>query len=409
MDLTGWLLRHARPSVFLVTGPGGTQSRLAVERLIRERGYRQALSPAEANLLITCGSVRGALDEAVQRVWAQLALPRARAHFDGSSLAADVPAVLDRARAELTDVEHQRRARTGPSGVGTPGQERSGHDLSDEHRSGEGGQVHDMSGQEGSGHDMSDMELPGGLAMAERGPDRDGLTLDQLHLPLGPALPDWPSGLCLRLVIQGDVVQEAAVELVDESGAGANFWAGCSARAAALDSLCRLLSVAGWRDAGLAAQRLRDAVLADPAAGPRADPDPATCAAIEKWARRIRRSRLLRWSTDGLGVCADANGADANRAHGDATARWLRWLDLADGAQPSDPGAVDGSGESGGNRGSALDAPSGNRGQAARRTLDLLPELLVGQELAAVRLIVASLDPDLDAMLAAPVSGGGHA
>lgn len=381
MDLTGWLLRRTRPSVFLVTGSGGTGGRLAVERLIRQRGYRHALSPAEANLLITCGSVQGALDEAVQRIWAQFALPRARAHLDQPT---DVAAVLDLARAELIDIENQRRDVADPSGVGAPE-------------------------QESSGHDMSGMEMPGGLAMAERGPDRDGLTLDQLHLPLGPALPDWPSGLCLRLVIQGDVVQEAVVEIVGESGSGTDFWAGCSARAAALDSLSRLLSVAGWRDAGLAAQRLRDRVLADPAAGPRTDPDPATCAAIEKWTRRIRRSRLLRWSTDGLGACADVSGADANGAHGDATVRWLRWLDLADGAQPSDPEAVDGSGESGANRGSALDAPSGNRDRAARNTLGLLPELLVGQELAAVRLIVASLDPDLDAMLAAPLSGGVHA
>ena len=38
--------------------------------------------------------------------------------------------------------------------------------------------------------------------MADRGDDRDGLRLDQLHLPLGPVLPDWPAGLVLRVITQ---------------------------------------------------------------------------------------------------------------------------------------------------------------------------------------------------------------
>lgn len=365
MDLTSALLRRTRPSLFLITGVGGTGCRLAVERVVRERGFRQALSPAEANLLVTCGSLQGGLDDIADRAWAQLPLPHARLHVIELG---DLSAGLERALSELTDLDRQRQAVLIPAPVAGPVAKQPG--ASEDH----------------AGHDMSDMDLPGGLAMADRGPDRDGLSLDQLHVPLGPALPDWPAALCLRLLIQGDVVQEATAEVIGEGATGAPFWTAELSRPAALDSLQRLLSVAGWPTAALIARRLRDILLTDPTA----DIGPS----LEKWSRRVRRSSLLRWSTDGLGVLSEPTGSS-----GDATARWLRWLDLAAAPDPAGPVAPAVSAD--------LDQPS--RAEAARQILDALPGLLVGQELAAVRLIVASLDPDVEAMVAGSRQGGGHA
>ena len=69
------------------------------------------------------------------------------------------------------------------------------------------------------GHAMGDMawatwRCRAGLPMADRGEDRDGLKLDQLHVPLGPVLPDWPAGLVVRVTLQGDVVQHAEADAV---------------------------------------------------------------------------------------------------------------------------------------------------------------------------------------------------
>lgn len=337
MDLTAALLRQARPSVFLLTAPGATACRLAIERLIRVRGYRQAVAPAQANILLTCGELEGELMEIADRVWAQLPLPAARGQV---RVAAEAEHALDRTVAELTDPERQRHhARAATHGD------------------------HDMP-------DMDGMDMPGGLGMAERGPDRDGLTLDQLHVPLGPALSDWPTGLTLHLVLQGDVVQQASCEVVGADAAPAPFWTAHNAPSAALDSMQRLLSVAGWSTAALSARRFRDELLTGPTA--------AATRGVDRWARRVRRSRLLRWSTDGLGVFTEADGTRT-----DATVRWLRWLDEATGAAPA-------------------------RVRAPRRQLDALPALLIGQELAAVRLIVASLDPDLEALIAGSAQGQAH-
>lgn len=312
MDLTAALLRGTRPSVFVLTGPGGTGCRLAVEQLIRVRGYRQALAPAQANVLLRCGVLDA---EVAERVWAQLPLPAAR---EKVTVAAEAERALDRAVAELADPVRQRaQVRAVPA-------------------------------------------LPE-RDMAERAPDRDGVSLDQLHVPLGPALSDWPTGLRLHLVLQGDVVQAATCQVV--GAAAGPFWTVHNVPAAALDSLQRMLGVAGWSAAASTARRLRDEVLTH---------HTTAATQLDRWVRRVRRSRLLRWSTDGLGVLTEADGTRA-----DATARWLRWLDQLTGA------------------------PAPPRAEAARAHLDALPGLVVGQELAAVRLIVASLDPDIEAMIAA--------
>ncbi|MGI9002459.1 MAG: hypothetical protein ACR2GH_12435 [Pseudonocardia sp.] len=320
MGLTGWLRRYATPCPLLVTVRGGGAMRLAAERELRERGWAFASAPAEADLFVVCGVPGPELQDAVERVWSELPSPRARADIRDEAGAAGA---LDRAHARLDDAEEQRADTQARGGGGVA-------------------------------------ELP----MADRAPDRDGLVLDQLHVSLGPVLPDWPAGVALQLTIQGDVVQSAEVEVVGESGVGTSPWAG-DARAAALDSVARLLTVCGCDTAARTARRLRDQLLAGV----------ADDAELHRFTRRLRRSRTLRWATDGLGYLEGARGDLA----GDATQRWRRWIEVVE--QPERSGR-----------------PYGGRAERAQVALEVLPELLEGQELTAVRVVVASLDPDLDAL-----------
>jgi hypothetical protein len=185
---------------------------------------------------------------------------------------------------------------------------------------------------------MAGMELPGGLPMADRAPDRDGLMLDQLHVPLGPALPLWPPGLIVHTRLQGDVIQDATIETLD--GDHDPFWAAHPV-ARRLDASARLLAVAGWADAAATAQRLRDQALDGTTPN-----EP-----LRRWASRVRRSRPLRWLLAGVG----------RTDSGDALDRLYGWLD-----------------------------PTVHRDEP-QWTVDALPSLLAGAELAAARLIVASL------------------
>ncbi|WP_238697601.1 hypothetical protein [Streptomyces sp. E2N166] len=253
------------------------------------------------------------------------------------------------------------------------------------------------------------------MPMAEQGADRDGLALDQLHVSLGPFLADWPAGLTIRLVLQGDVVQRAGVDepaTPAAGGAAEPYWAqpwlrvasgervpvgeAVRRRAAAhLDSLGRLLAVAGWPAEAVRARRLRDDLLSG---APRA----AVAPRLERFTRRVGRSRTLAWLTSGIGVVTAQKAREAGvsgpaaRAGGDVTARYRQWLtdirrDLPrlEDAAPLDVAME----ESPRGLWSAEDPPSA-------ALIALLPRLLEGAELAAARLVVASLDPEPDELAA---------
>ncbi len=146
-----------------------------------------------------------------------------------------------------------------------------GHDMG-------GGMDHDMGGMDMGGMDM---DLPGGLVMADRMQDRDGLRLEGLHLSLGPLLPSWPAGLRLDVGLSGDVITSAEVARLDGAPEAA-----APTRVLALDALALLLQAAGWSDGARRARRAR----AEGGAGPHTD----------DLLRRLRRARLLRWSLRGL-------------------------------------------------------------------------------------------------------------
>ncbi|MEW2060280.1 hypothetical protein AB0899_05800 [Streptomyces sp. NPDC007002] len=469
MGLTAVLMRAAaaRPRVLLVTSPGGTAVRLAVEAELRSRDWPLAPTPAGADVMVVAGPDCPRLRSALGRLWQDMPQPRA---YVRATTADDVPALLDAGRACLSSPDRQRaETRTpgcedeDPSGrddehrEGCEGEHReegqaeSGHGRSGggprdqvhresgsgdlgpggDHRSGgadhEGHEDHEVSpggerrntdadhqGHQGhhGHHGSGDMEMPGGVPMAEPGEDRDGLTLDRLHLPLGPVLADWPAGLVVRVVLQGDVIQQADLGELSAGRVTDPFWArpwilasagepvavGEAVRrraAARLDSLGRLLSVAGWPAEAVTARRLRDDLLEEA-------PSSVVLSRAERFARRVGRSRTLYWLTRGIGPVstADARAAGvsgpAARAGGDVPARYRQWLTevlddvrALDSTAPLDPVAW----ESPRGRWDAERPPSA-------ALAGLLPGLLVGAELGAARLVVASLDPDPDELSA---------
>ncbi|MFJ3929400.1 hypothetical protein [Streptomyces sp. NPDC090029] len=404
MDLTGRALRAAaaRPRVLPAALPGGTPARLEAERLLRLRDWPVAATPAGADLLLVTGPDCPALHDPLERLWGDLPAPRARVH---AATAAEVASALDSGRGRLAAWSGRGSGAQGHAG---------GNDRAQESPEGGGGHAH---GQTDDGDTGTGMPMPGGLPLAETGPDRDGLALDRLHLALGPFLCDWPTGLTVRLVLQGDVVQEAVCDTSAAPG-GTLFWsdpwlraaagepvtAGAAARhraAATCDSLGRLLAVAGWPEQAVAARRLRDELLAGAPAGALRGP-------ADRLARRVGRSRVLAWLTRGIGrVDSGRTGGSAPAgppgADGDARDRYRRWLDRLghDVRHLDDPAPLDPY---------ATESPRGPWEPArppSAALLALLPALLVGAELATARLIVAGLDPDPEELAGAGVAPRG--
>ncbi|SDY71953.1 hypothetical protein SAMN05661080_04393 [Modestobacter sp. DSM 44400] len=353
MDLRQRLATVAvhRTSALVVEVPGWARTRWAVEREVRRRGWRLAVSPADADLLVTCGRPGPRLADALDLVWAQLPGPRARLDVPTSTAVADA---LNEAAAQLRDDERQRRDaadRPVEPAMGTPAEDDStAEDDGDAQEDDDHGDM-DMGGDHGD-MDM-DME-PGGIPLASGGGgDRDGLDLDVLHVPLGPVLPCWPPGLLLHCTLHGDVVAEARFEVLGAAAGSPPPRRTYRTPADRLDRAAQLLTLAGWDDAATQAARLRDDLL-DAA-------DPAFCVPVlDRLTRRVRRSRSLRWSLRGLG---DGPGGDV----------WDRLLELLEEARA----------------GLAGQQPAGSP-----TPVDVVPDLVAGLEFSAVRLVVASLDLD---------------
>ena len=264
---------------------------------------------------------------------------------------------------------------------------------------------------------MGDMGMPGGLPMADRGPDRDGLRLDQLHVPLGPVLPDCPG--------RARGPRDAA----GRRGPGGR--AGGSRRGRRL-----VLGSAGagrWPGKSLPPGRRRGAVppptsiawavsLLSRAGTLR--PPPRAASAMASWpgrlpgglrrdARRftskVARSRTLAWLTGGLGglsagdVAAAGVRGPALRAAGDVTARYRRWCaELADAVAALDHGLpLDPA---------VMIRPAGRSMTPGQPRRGCLPYCRAagGYGAGRARLIVASLYPDLDELPAGVGPGHGH-
>lgn len=338
MGLSDRLARRAvrRAHVLTVEVPGGWVVRAEVERAAVARGWQLATSPADADVLAVCGRPGEALAAAVDQVWRQVPGPRARVDVGGSDADAAAAALgraadlLRTSGATDTAPDHARR-------------EDSDGDTSEARGADE---------REHGGMDDMDMEMaPAGIPLARGADDRDGLEMDVLAVPLGPVLPCWPGGLVLRCRLHGDVVAEAAAEVLP-AAAPPVYTAGRDSASTGTgrryDAAGALLELAGWVDAAAVARRLRDRVLAG-------EPDGILEAGATRLHRRVTRSRTLRWALPG-----------------EVRDRLLAMLD-------------------GSTAGSPVDDP-----------LHALPGLVAGLDLAAVRLVVASLALDLSPALAQP-------
>ncbi|SSC22201.1 Hypothetical protein KLENKIAIHU_784, partial [Klenkia terrae] len=382
VDLSRRLAEAAvrRTCVLVVEVPGWAATRYAAELAIRRRGWRLASSPADADVLLTCGTPGPRLAEAVGLLWEQVPGPRARATVTARSA---VDAAMEQAAAALLDTGHQRAdaaQRSPDPAMGT----RAEHDEDDEDSGGSENQHADEEhASDGSDGDMNDSDMndgggdmdmdmePGGIPLAGGAQDRDGLEMDVLHVPLGPVLPHWPAGLLLHCTLSGDVVTEARPEVL---GAAVDAvpdppMPGASA-VDRLDRAARLLYLAGWEARATDALRLRDDLLAG-------NDDASVAAGVDRLVARIRRSWVLRWSLRGTGPISSGTceelGLD-DRATGDVHDRLVICLTEARSALEGD----------------RLPAPV---------SPEILAELLPGLEIGAVRLLVASLDLDTGAHL----------
>lgn len=286
--------------VLVVEAPGGWLARVTVEREVARRGWRLAVSAADADALVLVGAAGPQLRARVEVVWEQLPGPRSRVAVPSGTDAGRVGAALDAVAAELLDADRQAldaRQRGGPN-VAAMGDD-----------------------------DMDDDEMqmaPSGIPLAEGGPDRDGLEMDVLHVPLGPVLPHWPAGLVLRCALQGDVVLEAGASVLDGPHSHVDQPAPAERAARRCDQVADLLALAGWAGEHSAAVDARDVLLDRPDVA-------GGSALLDGLERRLRRARLLRWSLRGIGQLHSGEDGIEVPEHldGDVPARLWQLLDRA--------------------------------------------------------------------------------
>ena len=134
--------------------------------------------------------------------------------------------------------------------------------------------------------------MPDGIPLAEGAEDRDGLEMDELHLPLGPVLAHWPPGLVLTVTLHGDVVVAADVEqltpVTDPRPDDPTVRA-----ARLLDAAGAVLSLAGLPAESARVAALRDRCL---------DGELEGGSEVTTLGQRVARRRALRWVLGGLSI-----------------------------------------------------------------------------------------------------------
>lgn len=415
MDLNRWLgtLATRRAHVFIAEIPGDWALRARTQDLIATRGWRQASSPADADVLAVCGAADDEFVEVIDRIWDQLPGPRARVDIRDVSSASDE---LHHAAGVLLDVQRQRGDAGGrersPVPVAHNGEGSERHPLPDSaaghgtpsdgssveaghgslHHADHGGHHHADHGSHAphgehtdhgghtiahGGHHMDhgDMEMtPGGIALAQGGQDRDGLEMDELHVRLGPFLAYWPAGLVLRCTLQGDVITASESRTVGSAhqDTSPDRWMQAAHHT---DHLVNLLAVAGWPRGAARAEQLRKTLLGNPIDEVAAQKQIAFLAAL------IRRSRLLRWALRDLAPMAvediDRHELPAALA-GDTYDRLLTRLRMVHSLISRDD-----------------ETPQMNMRSSAIK--HVLPALVEGLDLATARLVIAGLGIDTTA------------
>ena len=206
MGLTDLLARVAasRAHVLVAEAPGAFGDRVVLERELDRVGWCTAASVADADVLAVVGEPGPELSAVLDRTWDQMSEPRVRLVVRAGT---DVAAAVASARAELALVEGPRAAAVGRAGFNPAAMQDEPEEQMD-HGSMDHGDMDHGDMDHGS---MS----PDGIPLAEGADDRDGLEMDEIHLPLGPVLRHWPAGVVLRLTLHGDVVADAEATRLD--------------------------------------------------------------------------------------------------------------------------------------------------------------------------------------------------
>ncbi|MFJ6112926.1 hypothetical protein ACIQC8_02295 [Agrococcus sediminis] len=438
-------LAAQRAHVLLVEALGGWRARVAAEQAAVELGWRISLSPADADVLVVCGTAGPELTASVERIWEQLPGPRVRilvgsaaealpsfeqarrslsavdVHVDDARTRLRVASLssatetrgnssegasgtnhsgmdhsqpyhsaMDHSKPDHSGTDHSGMDHSGTDHTGTDhskmdhtgtdhsqmdhtgtdhsqmdhtGTDHSGTDHSGTDHSGTDHSGTDHSGTDHSGMDHSGMDMaPAGIPLAGGAADRDGLEMDTLAVQLGPVLPYWPPGLVLHCALNGDVITRARARGLDDAWHGFVEPGGREAAARRCDDAAALLALAGASGLAADARRLRGALLRGDTA--------AAQHGLDRLERRVRRS-LLRWSLGRLGVVEDPALAQ-HLVAAQAGSVFDRLLAMLGAARDANDGS------------------SGERRDASRLIADL-PQLVTGLDLAAARLVVASL------------------
>lgn len=394
MGVTTLLARWAarRPHVLLVEVPGQWQLRASVERELAARGWQVAASPAAADVLVVCGHPGPTLNVVIDHIWEQLPGPRVRTEIPNIDV---IAAALDDAVTTLIDTQHQRddarERRQSPVADNASDADRHAMDHSGMHH--EQMHHHEMNHEHAHHHEMSHehahhpemshqhihhdgMDMaPAGIALAQGADDRDRLEMDVLRVRLGPILPHWPAGLVLDCTLHGDVIADAEASRVDAEHLRPSTGPALSL-AQQCDHIVDVLALAGWPHAAQLARRARDALLTAGTDGDRVRP------LLDALHGKVRRSRVLRWSLRDLGALSvDELHSQAwpGGWAGDTYDRLLCTIDNArNGIQPP-----------------AFSA----------EVTGAVPGIVAGLDVAAARLVIASLGIDITRMTQAAHHG----
>ncbi|MGB3735733.1 MAG: hypothetical protein WA964_12295 [Ilumatobacter sp.] len=157
---------------------------------------RLAATPRHATVLLIAGTIPEAHREALDRVHDQVPHPRTLVTWEDVEASGDIEAsggMVDAIARSILD--HSEALSADPS-TSSPGR------LADEEPNEWRG-----IGPFGQGGEGMMGGTPYGRAMAMTADDRDGLTLDQINLQLGPFAGQLPGGLVADVALQGEVVQ----------------------------------------------------------------------------------------------------------------------------------------------------------------------------------------------------------
>lgn len=176
--------------------------------------------------------------------------------------------------------------------------------------------------------------VPFGRPLAGRGDDRDGLSLDEFSVRVGPFLPPLPPGLMLDLKLSGDVVRTVQVVFSPTPSVPDDPFHRALTGPVPIAELetARARSHLCWLSDALSALGMQ--AIAERALRLSANLGPGDAEALRRLYRAVRRTGATSWATAGMGVL------DRIRLSGAGAGPVARAAGLAEDARLDDPAYV---------------------------------------------------------------------